>query len=140
MQTAGYAQYRAVTTQTATPGTLLLQLYQAAIKNIGQARLAIEHGNTAGAHTHIMRTQDIVTELQRTLDHARGGEIAQRLDELYRYMRGRLVVANVQKDAAPLDEVQSLLRQLLGAWQVAVREAARPAAPTATATVSAVAR
>lgn len=127
MQTAGYAQYRAVTTQTASPGALLLQLYQAAIKNIGQARLAIERRDPAGAHAHTMRAQEIVAELQRTLDRERGGEIAARLDALYSYLLRRLLCANVEKDVAPLDEVQQLLRQLLAAWQVAVRETARPA-------------
>jgi flagellin-specific chaperone FliS len=40
-------------------------------------------------------------------------------------MRGRLFDANMRKEIAPLEEVQSLLRQLLGAWQVAVRQSAR---------------
>jgi flagellar secretion chaperone FliS len=127
MQSAGYAQYRAITTQTASPGELLIQLYQAAIKNIGLGRAAIERKDVNTSHRHLMRAQEIVVELQRTLDHERGGEIAQRLDGLYTYMRQRLVAANVQKDAEPLDEVANLLRQLLAAWQAAVRQTARQA-------------
>ena len=127
MQSAGYAQYRSVTTQTASPGALLLQLYQAAIRNIGQAQLAINKGDIAGAHSHSIRAQDIVAELQRTLDFERGGEIAEQLNTLYTYIRQRLVAANIYKDAAPLNEVQGLLRQLLSAWQVAVTESSRPA-------------
>jgi flagellar protein FliS len=125
MQTAAYANYRTITTQTAGPGDLLLQLYQAAIKNVGQARLAIESCNVPAAHKHIVRAQEILLELQRTLDHERGGDLAPRLDALYGFMRGRLFDANMRKDIEPLDEVQSLLRQLLAAWQVAVRQSAR---------------
>jgi flagellar protein FliS len=125
MQTAAYAQYRAITTETAGPGDLLLQLYQAAIKNVGQARLAVECTNVPTAHKHIVRAQDIVLELQRTLDHEKGGELAATLDSLYTFMRRRLVDANIAKAVEPLDEVQGLLRQLLAAWQVAVRETRR---------------
>lgn len=134
MLPAGYAQYRKVTTETASPGDLLLQLYQAAIKNTGQAGEAINRRDVAKAHFHIMRAQDIVIELQRTLDHERGGDIARQLDRLYSYMRQRLVDANMNKQREPLDEVATLLRQLLAAWQIAVREAGRPAgAPAAAA-------
>ncbi|HXT38299.1 MAG TPA: flagellar export chaperone FliS [Chloroflexota bacterium] len=125
MQTAAYAQYRAITTETAGPGDLLLQLYQAAIKNVGQGRLAVECANVPAAHTHIVRAQNIVLELQRTLDHEKGGELAATLDSLYTFMRQRLVDANIEKAVEPLDEVQGLLRQLLAAWQVAVRETRR---------------
>lgn len=128
MQPTGYAQYRKITTETASPGDLLLQLYGAAIKNTGQAAEALTRGDVVKAHTLIMRTQDILIELQRTLDHQRGGEIAVQLDRLYTYMRGRILTANVEKDRAPLDEVCALLRQLFAAWQQAVRASARPAA------------
>jgi flagellar protein FliS len=127
MQTAGYAQYRMVTTQTGGPGDLLLQLYQAAIRNLGQARTAIENGDVADAHHHLVRAQEIIGELKRTLDHERGGEIAERLAALYLYMHQRLIFANVHKDIEPVDEIRGLLRQLLAAWQVAVRETSRKA-------------
>ena len=133
MLPAGYAQYRKVTTETASPGDLLLQLYQAAIKNTGQAGEAINRLDVAKAHFHIMRAQDIVVELQRTLDHERGGDIARQLDRLYSYLRQRLVDANMHKQREPLDEVATLLRQLLSAWQIAVREAGRPSSAPAAA-------
>lgn len=127
MQTSGYAQYRRVTTETAGPGDLLLQLYRAAIKNAGQACEALDRNDVAPAHRHIMRTVDIVIELQRTLDHEQGGEVALQLDSIYTYLRQRLLTANIEKSRVPLDEVSELLRQLLSAWQVAVRESARQA-------------
>lgn len=125
MQLSGYAQYRRVTAETASRGDLLLQLYRAAIKNAAQAGEAIDGRDTAGAHRHIMRAVDIVVELQRTLNHEQGGDIARQLDRLYSYMHQRLLTANIEKNRAPLDEVAGLLRQLLSAWQVAVRETAR---------------
>ena len=125
MYPSGYAQYRRVTTETASPGDLLLQLYRAAIRNVGQAGEAIDGKDSASAHRHIMRAVEILMELQRTLDHEKGGDIAAQLDRLYTYMRQRLLAANIGKSRVPLDEVAGLLRQLLSAWQVAVRETAR---------------
>lgn len=127
MMPAGYAQYRTVTIQTASPGELLIQLYQAAIRNIGQAAEAIDRGNVTKRHTHIMKAQDIIVELQRTLDYEQGGEVAPQLDRLYTYMRGRLLTANVEKDRTSLDDVTELLRQLLAAWQTTVRQNTRQA-------------
>jgi len=127
MQPTGYQQYRTVSTVTGGPGELLLLLYQAAIKNVGQGRTAIECGRPSVAHSHLMRAQEIVTTLQTTLDFQRGGEIATRLAELYGFVQRRLITANVSKTTEPLDEVLPILRQLLSAWQAAVRESTRKA-------------
>jgi flagellar protein FliS len=127
MLTTAYAQYRTVSTTTGGPGELLLLLYQAAIKNVGQGRTAIDCGRPALAHSHLMRAQEIITALQNTLDFQQGGEIATTLASLYTFMQRRLMTANVNKEVAPLDEVLPILRQLLSAWQVAVREAGRRA-------------
>ncbi len=127
MYQGSYAQYRTVGTVTASPGDLLVQLYQAAIRNGALASGAIEKRDVPRAHHHITRVQDILAELRRTLDVERGGEIAQLLDRLYSYMLHRLFIANVNKDRGPVDEVVGLLRQLLSAWQVAARTSRRSA-------------
>ncbi|MDP2252733.1 MAG: flagellar export chaperone FliS, partial [Thiobacillus sp.] len=55
--------------------------------------------------------------LQAALDPKQGGDIAQRLDSLYVYMNQRLMLAHINNQTAPLEEVLSLLRELHGAWQ-----------------------
>jgi flagellar protein FliS len=127
MQPSGYAQYRTVSTVTGGPGELLLLLYQAAIKNVGQGRTAILCQKPSLAHSHLVKAQDIVTALRQTLDFERGGEIAQELAGIYSWMLQALFTANVNKDVAPLDQVLPLLRQLLGAWQTAVKQTSRKA-------------
>ena len=39
------------------------------------------------------------------------------LDELYRYMTQRLLQANISNEAAWLDEVSTLLREIKTAWE-----------------------
>jgi flagellar protein FliS len=114
-----YQQYRAVQAQTASPGHLVVMLYQGAITFSNRARQALMTGDHQAAHENLLRAQDIVTELLSTLDFEQG-EIAERLACIYEYMHRRLVEANVRKSVEPLDEVLAHLRALCDAWQQAV--------------------
>jgi flagellar protein FliS len=57
-----------------------------------------------------------------------GGEIAQNLFNLYSYMTKRLVEANVNNDAAILDEITRLLTELQDAWSTIRPQVVQPAA------------
>jgi len=117
-----YQVYRQTQTQTAAPGELVLMLYRGAIRFLSSAIEAIDAKDTAEAHNKLVRTQDIVASLLGSLDHERGGDVARNLSALYDYMLRRLVEANVRKDARPAREVQGLLRELLPAWEAAVKQ------------------
>ena len=51
------------------------------------------------------------------LDTHQGGEIAAQLHALYDYMIKRLMLANMNNQSAPLEEVLGLLRELHAAWK-----------------------
>ncbi|MBV9897076.1 MAG: flagellar export chaperone FliS [Chloroflexi bacterium] len=114
--------YRQTQTQTAAPGELVLMLYRGALRFVGAAIEAIEARNISEAHNKLLKTQDIISYLIETLDVERGGEVAKNLESLYGYMLRRLIEANVKKDGVPAREVQGLLRELLPAWEAAVRQ------------------
>lgn len=110
------ATYRDTRIQTASPGKLILLLYEGAIKF---SRLAIKHieaKEIEKAHNYIIKTQNIVTELDITLDMKNGGEIAKNLRMLYDFINRHLVKANVEKKAEYIEEVLKLLKQLYEAW------------------------
>jgi flagellar protein FliS len=117
-----YQVYRQTQTQTAAPGELVLMLYRGAIRFVTSAIEAIDSKDIASAHTNLVKTQAIISELSQTLDVERGGEVASNLQSLYAYMLRRLIEANVRKDRRPAREVRRLLRELLQAWEAAVRE------------------
>jgi flagellar secretion chaperone FliS len=54
----------------------------------------------------------MVGELQGSLNREAGGEIADNLSNLYDYMAGRLLVANIQSDESILDEISGLMIEL----------------------------
>ena len=58
----------------------------------------------------------LIDNLNASLDLEQGGEIAANLRELYGYACRRLLEANVRNDAAMLDEVAGLLREIKSAW------------------------
>jgi flagellar protein FliS len=117
-----YQVYRQTQTQTAAPGELVLLLYRGAVRFLTAAIDAIEARNIAEAHDKLVKAQAIVSNLLESLDVERGGDVARNLSALYEYMLRRLLEANIRKDAQPAREVQVLLRELLPAWEAAVRE------------------
>jgi flagellar secretion chaperone FliS len=112
-----YQRYLDATAETAAPLDLVLMLYQAVLRSTAQAIQAVGQHDVAEAHRSLVRAQDIVSELAACLNREEGGAVADNLHALYEYSYRRLVDANVQKDAAPAEEVAQLFRELLPAWQ-----------------------
>lgn len=117
-----YQMYRQTQTQTAAPGELVLMLYRGAARFVSTALEAIEAKDVVAAHNSLVRAQDIVAELHATLDVDRGGDTGRNLASIYDYLSRRLLQANLRKDPEPAREVLKLLRELLPAWEEAVRQ------------------
>jgi flagellar protein FliS len=122
MVATGYARtYRANAVLTASPGQLVLMLYDGALKSLGMAREAF--GQAADdprrietINTQLLKAQAIINELQGGLNMESGGEFASTMHRLYDYHNHRLLQANMRKDVAPVIEVERLLRELRDAW------------------------
>ena len=121
--------YKETQIKTATPGKLILMLYDGAIRHLNQALedLSKEHRRYESISNSLIKTQDIIAELMISLDFERGGEIAKNLFGLYVFMNRRLLDGNIKKDKAPLEEVKTLLLELRGAWAEAADKANVPA-------------
>jgi len=105
---------------TTDSGTVLLMLYQGAIDSVQRARASMEQGDMAEKGKHILRANDIVSQFIASLDYDIGGELAQNLEGLYRYMLDQMLAANVKNDPQPLEVVASLLTTLKQGWEEAV--------------------
>jgi flagellar protein FliS len=110
--------YKETQIKTATPGKLVVMLYEGAVKfiNLALDLLAKKHGAFDKVSNYIIKAQDIVTELMVSLDFDKGGQISKNLFGLYLYMNRRLIEANIQKDSAILAEIKNLLTELRTAW------------------------
>ena len=108
-------QENAVTTQT--KGRLVVMLYEGAIKFLKLAIREIEAGNHAEKGKYIVKAQNIINELNVTLDTEAGGEIAMNLRSLYIFMTSHLHEANIKKDTGKVEEVIKLLEELNQSWK-----------------------
>lgn len=121
------SSYQTQAALTATPGGLVLMLFDGARAAIAKAELELrgEVGQDLElAHKELTRAQDILSELQVSLDFDTGGRIATSLSSVYLFCIEQLVTANVDKDPAPLPAVDRMLERLRSAFATAVEEAA----------------
>jgi flagellar protein FliS len=108
-------------------------LLDGALSRIASARGHMERGEIAAKGECISRGIEIIAGLRGTLDHDRGGELADRLESLYEYMGRRLLQANLHNDPGALDEVAGLLRPIKEAWDRIPAELHDSSRETATA-------
>lgn len=122
MVSNGYARtYRANAVLTASPGQLVLMLYDGALKSLALAREGFaqpdhDFRRIESINTHLLKAQTILAELQGGLNLRDGGDFAQTMNRLYDYHNRRLVEANIRKRIEPVIEVEGLVRELRDAW------------------------
>ena len=111
----GYAAYANNKIMTASPAELTLMLYEGAIKFCNIAIVACERREIEKAHINIRKTDRIIEEFQITLN--RKYKVAEDFDNVYKYIRQRLLEANVTKDPEILEEVLEHLRTMRDTWK-----------------------
>lgn len=100
----------------ASPHRLIQMLMEGALDKIAFAKGQIERKDYAEKGRNITWAISIIQGLSASLDVESGGEIAANLEGLYDYMVKRLLLANRDNDAAILEEVASLLKEVKSAW------------------------
>lgn len=110
--------YRETQIRTASQGTLIVMLYDGAIRNISLALESLKEKprKLDKISNYIIKAQDIITELIVSLDFEKGGAIAKNLFSLYVFMNRQLLDANITKKNKPLEDVKKLLVDLREAW------------------------
>ena len=127
--------YRANAVLTASPGQLVLMLFDGALRSLTLAREALARPEEDVRRIEIInrqliKAQAIISELQGTLNLEAGdGKFAREMYRLYDYFTRRLTEANVKKQVEPIIEVERLLGDVRGAWAEMLRQqdVARPA-------------
>jgi len=110
-----YEQYKEIEIKTASPGKLIVIMYDGAIRFLKLAKEAIDEKNIEKAHNNIVKAQDIIMELLLSLN-MEAGEIAVKLQSLYIFMNKLLMEANIKKEKEPIDRVLKMLTELREVW------------------------
>jgi flagellar protein FliS len=114
--TAQTAAYKQQSILTATPGQLVVMLYDGCLRFLQQGALSMREGNLAEAGSRLSRAEAIIEELLSTLDTEKGGEIASRLQGIYVFCTRHLMEARLERDADKIENVASLLSELRDSW------------------------
>ena len=115
-----WQSYRQVATRTASPGQLVLMLYDGVIRFLERAKAGFQLDDPVEFNTtinnNILRAQDIIRELDCSLNSEQGGHLAVELHRLYDYFDRVLLEANLRKDATGINEVIQRTTVLRDAW------------------------
>jgi len=114
-----YATYQTNSVTTALPQDLTLMLYEGLIKFSMLSKRAIEQGLIEQKNTNIQKAQAIILELQLTLNQSIA--LSKDLNNLYDYMQGRLIDANVKNDVVAVDEVIGFAEEFRETWKEAMK-------------------
>ena len=117
MRSRHYQNYLEAEVMAANPLQLVRLLYRGALDSITAARRHLRLGEIRARSVAITKAMAIVTELARSLDAERSGELSHNLAELYGYVQSLLLDANVRQSDPPLAEAEKLLSTLLEAWE-----------------------
>jgi flagellar protein FliS len=110
------ARYRDAELLSASPGQLVVMLYDKMLLTLRRARLACEAKRIEERCDAIMKVVDMVTELRVSLDHTQGGAISAQLDALYAFMLRELHEANRKQSLEKIDVVLRIAGELRDAF------------------------
>jgi len=120
-----WASYRSVAAQTASPGHLVLMMFDGAIRFLECALNGFGFEDIVESYqtinNNVLRAQAIIHELNLSLNMDEGGECAQTLRRLYDYFDRRLHESNLQKVSTGIEEVIRRLTTLRDAWSQMLR-------------------
>ena len=115
-----WQSYRQVATKTATPGQLVLMLFDGALRFLDKALIGFDLDDPLDSNlainNNILKAQEILRELNMSLNMEKGGEFATTMRRLYNYYDLQLSQSNLQKDPAGVELVIRLLSVIRGAW------------------------
>jgi flagellar protein FliS len=114
---AAAARYREVEVQGMSPARRVVLLYAQLLLTLRRARLHLEQGDIEARCERVLMAQEIVQELWLSLDRDAGGELAQRLGELYRWLFAEVGEMHRTPSVERLDAVIGVVGELHGAWE-----------------------
>ena len=106
---------------SASPRRLVQMLLDGALNRIATAKGHIQRQESARKGEQIGKAISIIDGLRVSLN-PEAGELSENLGNLYEYISGRLLEANLNDNVAVLDEVAGLLREIKSAWDVLAAE------------------
>ncbi len=98
---------------------LVIMLYDGMVSFLMKAMSAIRNGKISDKSLYLSRVLAIAEELYSSLDREAGGEVSDRLAELYMYLMKEVSVVNLTSDLERLQKAIEIILTLREAWKEA---------------------
>jgi flagellar protein FliS len=129
----GAARYQTVRSHgqvaDASPARLVQVVYEHILANLataqgcmGRIRNNVPLKEVTAKCKAMSKASQLIGHLDATLDMQKGGQISANLHNLYLYMLGKLIEANLHNDAKIVAEVANLVRTIKQGWDQIVTE------------------
>lgn len=100
----------------ASQSRLVVMMYDEIIDALDRAIAAAEAGAIQDRCNAITEAMELVAQLALSIDLEQGGEIAENLAQIYKFILAHLPWVNLRNDPAPARETLTLIRPLRDAW------------------------
>ena len=111
--------YRRVDLESAPKTQIVERLFDRCVRDIADARAAIERRDIHGKAAALNHAMQIVGELKASLDIAAAPELCANLAALYDFVAQRLIDANASLSTPPLDQATRVMAELGDAFRTA---------------------
>ncbi|ANY66968.1 flagellar export chaperone FliS [Paenibacillus sp. BIHB 4019] len=122
MLNSPYQVYQQSSVQTATPGQLIIMLYEGAIRFTKGGIEGIKKQNYEMANTNLKKAQAVINELLASLNY--DFEVSKNLSQIYEYLLHLLIEANLKKNDAFAQEALGYLQEFRDTWKQAMKASA----------------
>jgi len=111
-----YKQYDAVNFGTADPASLVVTTYNAAIRSLNEVVRCMNEDDVQGRVKNVDMAYALISELRKSLNPEKGGDIAMKLNSLYEFFVREITFANAYNDPDRLKPVVQILGELRDTW------------------------
>lgn len=118
----GLKAYQRVRVTTASPGEVIVLLYEGLVRFATTARRALASNAYAEVGAATERALQIITHLRESLDHDAAQELSAQLDRMYEAWARALVRCQVARDTESLDRIIGQMEELAAAWRSATQD------------------
>ncbi len=94
----------------------VVMLYDGVIRNLNQIKEAIKENRIEDRYNKLIRTSDIISGLQMSLDFEYGRDVAQTLYDFYSSVDMRLIQLHRYPKIEVLDEIIAEIREMRDLW------------------------
>ncbi len=133
-----YSAYQQVGVKTASPGKLIVMLYEGAVSHLEKALQLVDDSNKIEAKDmenfgkQIQKVTDIISELQCSLNMTEGNsekdkerlKMSKSLMSLYIWFNQELLNITISHDKKQLENILRMLKELLDSWRTAASSSA----------------